>query len=167
MLASLLPCFWGSELIGLARRINDYMPKHMVNIVERALGDVGLDVAGAKVAVLGAAYMGGIDDTRESPAKYIVKELLSRGVRVVVYDPYTSESFGAERASTLEDAAKDVDVIVIVTDHPEFKKLDLDMLGRLVRHRIIVDGRRVVEPHHAIKYEFRYYGVGYGRAFKL
>ena len=167
MLASLYREFWGTQLIELARRINEYMPRHTVKIIERALGDVGLGVRDAKIAVLGAAYKGGVDDTRESPAKYIVRELLEKGARVVVYDPYTAESFGAERAESLEDAVRDADVVVIVTDHPEFKSLDLEGIAKLVRHRVVVDGRRVVEPHQAVKYGFRYYGIGYGRAFKL
>jgi len=167
MLASLYKEFWGIQLIELARRINEYMPKHTVEIVERVLGEVGLSVRGAKVAVLGAAYKGGIDDTRESPAKYIVRELLEKGARVAVYDPYTSESFGAERAGSLEDAVREADVVVIVTDHPEFMGLDLESIAKLVKHRVIVDGRRVVEPHQAVKYGFKYYGIGYGRVFKL
>jgi len=166
MLASLYREFWGTQLIELARKINEYMPKHTVEIVERALGDAGLSVRNAKIAVLGVAYKGGVDDTRESPAKYIVRELLEKGARVVVYDPYTSESFGAERAESLEDAVRDADVVMIVTDHPEFKALDLEGIAKLVRHRVVVDGRRVVEPHQAVKYGFRYYGIGCGRAFK-
>jgi len=167
MLASLYREFWGTQLIELARIINEYMPRHTVEIVVRALGDVGLSVKDAKIAVLGAAYKGGVDDTRESPAKYIVRELLEKGARVVVYDPYTSESFGAERADSLEDAVRDADIVVIVTDHPEFKALDLEGIAKLVRHRVVVDGRRVVEPYQATKYGFRYYGIGYGRVFKL
>jgi len=167
MLASLYKEFWGTQLIILARKINEYMPRHTVEIVERALRDSGLSVEGAKIAVLGVAYKGGVDDTRESPAKYIVRELLGRGAGVVVYDPYTEECFGAERADSLEDAVKNADVVVIVTDHPEFKGLNLETIAKLVRYKIIVDGRRVVEPHQAVKYSFRYYGIGYGKVFKL
>jgi len=167
MLVSIFKEFWGTQLIELARRINEYMPRHTVEIIERALSDAGLSLEGARIAVFGAAYKGGVDDTRESPAKYIVKELLEKGARVVVYDPYTKESFGAERADTLEDAVKDTDVLVIVTDHPEFKSLDLENIAKLIRHKIIVDGRRVIEPYQAVKYGFRYYGIGYGKVFKL
>jgi len=167
MLASLFKEFWGTQLIELARRINEYMPKHTVEIVEKALGDAGLSIRNAEVAVLGAAYKGGVDDTRESPARYIVKELLEKGARVVVYDPYTRESFGAERADTLEDAVSDADVMLIVTDHPEFRNIDLETIGRLMRNKSIVDGRRVIEPHQALRHGFRYYGIGYGKAFKL
>jgi UDP-N-acetyl-D-mannosaminuronate dehydrogenase len=117
--------------------------------------------------VLGAAYKGGVDDTRESPAKYVVQKLLEKGADVVVYDPYTPETFGARPAKTLEEAAKDADALVIVTDHPEFKKLDLVTLVALMRHRIIIDGRRAVEPHAAAAHGFTYYAVGYGKAYKL
>jgi UDP-N-acetyl-D-mannosaminuronic acid dehydrogenase len=167
MLISIDPGFWGSELIRLARRINEYMPRHTMEIIIKALRDAGIDIKGAKVAVLGAAYKGGVNDTRESPAKYIVMELLEKGARVTVFDLYTSETFGAERASSIEEAVRDTDVIVIVTDHPEFKSLDLDAIAKLAKHRIIVDGRRVIEPYQAVKHEFTYYGIGYGRAFKL
>jgi len=167
ILVSVTPEFWGSELIKLARKINEYMPKHTVNIVEKALADAGLSMKDARVAVLGAAYKGGVDDTRESPAKCVVNELFNRGAKVIVYDPYTNESFGAERALSLEDAVKDADIMLIITDHPEFKSVDLDVVGKLMRHKIMVDGRRIIEPYQAVKYGFKYYGIGYGRAFKL
>ena len=167
MLASILPYFWGTELIRLARRMNEYMPRHTVEIIEKALGDAGLGVKDSRIAVLGVAYKGGVDDTRESPAKYIVRELLGKGANVTVYDPYTMESFGAERAGSFEEALSGADAVVIVTDHPEFKDIDLGKASKLVRHRVIIDGRRVVEPHQAVKHGFKYYGVGYGRSFKL
>jgi UDP-N-acetyl-D-mannosaminuronic acid dehydrogenase len=167
MLASTIPGLWSAELIRLARRINEYMPRHTVGVVKRALADSGLSVRDARVAVLGATYKGGVDDTRESPARYVVEGLLGKGARIVVYDPYTSESFGAERAPSLEEALRSADVVVIVTDHPEFKGLDLSAVDKLVRHRIIVDGRRVIEPDQAVKHGFKYYGIGYGRVLKL
>ncbi|MCC6053885.1 MAG: nucleotide sugar dehydrogenase [Thermosphaera sp.] len=167
MLASVLPDFWGTELVRLARRINEYMPRHTVEIIEKALGDIGVSIKDARIAILGVTYKGGVDDTRESPAKYVVRELLEKGASVIVYDPYTTESFGAERAGSLEEAVREADTIVIITDHPEFKNIDLDKASKLVKHRVIIDGRRVVEPHQAVKHGFKYYGVGYGRAFKL
>ncbi|MBO3798463.1 MAG: nucleotide sugar dehydrogenase [Thermoproteota archaeon] len=167
MLASLFGEFWGTELIKLARRINEYMPSHMVGLVEKALSENGVELRGARVAVLGAAYKGGVDDTRESPSRRVVKELLEIGLDVVVYDPYTPESFGAKRVDSLENAVGNADAIVIVTDHPEFKTIDLDMLSKKMRNRIIIDGRRVIDPYRACESGFKYYGIGFGRMFKL
>ena len=167
MLASLASDLWAVELIRLARRINEYMPRHMVELVERALADNGVNLAEAKITVLGTTYKSGVDDTRESPAKYIIGGLLEKRPKIVAYDPYTVETFGAERAGSLEEAVQDADVVVIVTDHPEFKNLDLGKLAKLVRHRVIVDGRRTVDPYNAYRSGFRYYGVGFGKAFKV
>jgi UDP-N-acetyl-D-mannosaminuronate dehydrogenase len=56
MLISVDPDFWGSELVKVARRINDYMPIHTIKIVEKALREAGLEINSARITVLGAAY---------------------------------------------------------------------------------------------------------------
>lgn len=167
MLASVVDGIKGIELILLARRINEYMPKHTVSLVLRALRENEISEKEAKIAILGAAYKGDVDDARESPSKYIIGELLEQGLNMQVYDPYTTESFGAYRSNTLEDALNNSDIILIVTDHKVFKELNWKWVASIVRRRIIVDGRRIVEPHIAIKHGFKYYGIGYGGSFKI
>jgi UDP-N-acetyl-D-mannosaminuronic acid dehydrogenase len=167
MFASILPDFWGTELIRLARKINDYMSHHMMKLIERALKDDNTIVKNAKIAVLGAAYKGGVDDIRESPSKIVVEKLLELGADVIVFDPYASESFNAKRAESLEGSISNADAVVIMTDHPEFKQIDWNKATKIVRRRIIIDGRRVVDPYKAVQAGFRYYGIGFGRAFKL
>ncbi|MEM1829798.1 MAG: nucleotide sugar dehydrogenase [Thermofilaceae archaeon] len=166
MLASLMN-HWGVELIKLGRRINEYMPYHFVGLIERVADLEGFQLRSAKVAVLGVAYKGGVDDVRETPARVVVSELLERGARVVVHDPYVRESFGAMYSDSLEEAVRDADVVAIVTDHPEFRKIDLRRLAVLVRRKIIVDGRRVFEPQQALSSGFRYYGIGYGVPWRV
>ncbi|MEB3773575.1 MAG: nucleotide sugar dehydrogenase [Desulfurococcales archaeon] len=166
MLASVSD-FWGVELIRMARRLNEYMPHHTVEIVEKVARMEGINLGSSRIAVLGVAYKGGVDDTRESPARVVVSELVGRGVDVVTYDPYTSESFGAERAGSLEEAMAGADMVLIITDHPEFRELDWRRLGKLMRRRIIVDGRRVLEPSQAVAAGFRYYGIGFGRVWRI
>ena len=167
MLARVARNVFGTELITLARRINEHMPYHTVELAMKAIEEAGIPISEARIAVLGVAYKGGVDDTRGSPAKIIIRELLNNKVEVIVYDPYTRETFGAQKAETLEEAIVGSDAVIIVTDHPEFRQLDLDTLGRLMRHRIIVDGRRVIEPYVAFEKGFKYYGIGFGRAFRL
>ncbi|MEM4523015.1 MAG: nucleotide sugar dehydrogenase [Nitrososphaeria archaeon] len=166
MLASLID-HWGVELIRLGRRINEYMPYHFVGLIEKVAGLEGFQLRSAKVAVLGVAYKSGVDDVRETPARVVVSELLERGARVVVHDPYVRESFGAMYSDSLEEAVKEADVVAIVTDHPEFRKIDLQRLAALVRRKIIVDGRRVFEPQQALSSGFRYYGIGYGIPWRV
>ncbi|MCR8501808.1 MAG: UDP binding domain-containing protein, partial [Candidatus Korarchaeota archaeon] len=158
---------WGVELIKLGRKINEYMPHYFVELVERVADLEGFQLRSAKVAVLGVAYKGGVDDVRETPARVVVSELLERGARVVVHDPYVRESFGAMYSDSLEEAVKDADLVAIVTDHPEFRKIDLQRLAALVRRKIIVDGRRVFEPQQALSSGFQYYGIGYGIPWRV
>ena len=153
----------GVELIKSSRMINDNMPYHMVNLVLKALRENNVLIQKAKVTVLGVAYKGGVDDVRESPAKIIIKELLDRGINVVVWDPYSEETFGAERASSLENAVRNSDAIVVVTDHPEFKQINLKDIGKIMRTKIIVDGRRIISPQKSTTLGFKYYGIGLGR----
>jgi len=167
MLASLLQGFWGIELIRLGRRVNEFMPLHMVELIERVAGLEGFKLSGSRIAVLGSAYKGGVDDTRESPSRIVVSELMRRGAVVVVNDPYTSESFGAEYDGDVYKAVEGSDMVVIVTDHPEYRDLDLERVGRVVRRRVIVDGRRVVDPYKAMSLGFKYYGIGYGRVWRV
>ena len=81
----------------------------------------------------------------------------------MVHDPHVEESFGAKYEKDLERAVKGVDIIVIVTDHREFKNLNLKTLRKLMRSPIIVDGRRVINPKEAREAGFTYYGIGYGK----
>jgi len=158
---------FGIELIILARRINEYMPYHTLNIIKKVLQENNIKPKEAQIAIFGAAYKGNVDDTRGGPAKVIVRELLKLGVKVVVYDPYTNEAFGAIKANSIDEAVYRADAIVVITDHSEFKSLDLGRLGRFMRHKIIIDGRRVIEPHEAIRHGFKYYGIGFGKVIKI
>ena len=160
-------CVTGVELIVLARKINEYMPYHTVKIIKKALQENNIELSKAKITALGVSYKGGVDDTRGSPARVIVKEMLKLAMDVIIYDPYTNESFGAVRANSIDEAVDGADAIVIITDHPEFRTLKLDKIGELMRHKIIVDGRGVIEPYKAIKHGFKYYSIGFGKEVKI
>jgi UDP-N-acetyl-D-mannosaminuronic acid dehydrogenase len=81
-----------SELLAVARRINDAMPLHMAELVEQALADAGQPLRGASVAVLGIAYLENSDDTRNTPAVPLIRALCDRGADVVAHDPYVRPS---------------------------------------------------------------------------
>ncbi len=153
---------FGIKLIKIAREINDYMPIHTVALIEHALSKLNVPISKAKIAILGVAYKGGVDDTRCSPSEKIISELIAKDATVVAYDPYTEETFGARHADSIEEAVKDADAVVIVTDHPEFMNLDLSLLSKFVRHRVLIDCRRLIDAEAARKLGFKYYGIGLG-----
>ncbi len=108
-----------TEFIELAGKINQQMPYHCVERIERALNDVAKPVKGSRIAILGVSYKGGVGDTRESPALRIMEVLADRGAELAYHDPYVPAlpELGLQSAS-LEDATAGADAVVLVTVHP-------------------------------------------------
>ncbi|MCW4024564.1 MAG: nucleotide sugar dehydrogenase [Candidatus Bathyarchaeota archaeon] len=156
--------FPNQSIVETARQINDYMPKHMVGLLIDSLKNNGKNVRDSYVTVLGTAYKADVDDSRFTPSEPIIRELLGICKNVSVYDPYCTETFGAKRACSIAEAASGSDCLMILTDHSEFKNLDLSALKSLMNGSpVIVDGRRMLMPDRVLSAGFSYYGVGYGQ----
>jgi UDP-N-acetyl-D-mannosaminuronic acid dehydrogenase len=152
-----------SRFIELSREMNDYMPEHVVKLVTEALENARKGVKDSKIAVLGTAYRGEVGEAINSPAEKVVRGLVALGAEVVVYDPYCDESFGAEKAVSVEEAVRGADCVVLATDHKTFGELDLDELKALMSGRpVIVDGRRIMNPREVQERGFIFAGVGWG-----
>ena len=162
LLHSVVGTDFRSRVIEPSGELNEFMPRHAVELVAEGLKRVGKDVKGSTVAVLGVAYKAEVDDVRNSPAEGIVRELMSLGAKVVVYDPYCKESFGADKARDMTTAIDGTHCLVIATDHKMFEGLNLHKIKSLMSEKpIIVDGKRIVDPEKAKKQGFTYYGIGY------
>lgn len=150
------------KVITSARQVNENMPKHLLKMIEKALGSADKKISDSKVAILGIAYKGDTDDIRETPSKEIIETLARMKCDVFSHDPFVSQDFGKKFSNNLEDAARDADCLVIVTDHNEYKSLDLARLSKILKKPgVIVDGRRIIDPKLAAESDFRYFGVGY------
>jgi UDP-N-acetyl-D-mannosaminuronic acid dehydrogenase len=151
-----------SEVIQSSREMNDQVPYHVVEVVIRALKKAGKDVKNSKIGVLGSAYKGEVDDATASPAEKIIYKLMDLGAEIVVYDPYSEETFGAEKAMNVMDAIERADLVVIATDHKMFRELELETIKMLMSEKpVIVDCVRVVDFKRAKKDGFLYCGTGY------
>jgi len=116
-------------------------------------------------AILGLSYKPDTDDLREAPSLDIIRALLRKGARVRAYDPAVRR--GAPDlpeevvlAASAYDAAKGADVLVLVTEWNQFRKLDLVKVRRAMRRRAIVDLRNIYDPETVKKLGFTYTSVG-------
>ena len=149
------------SLIEAARERNDSMPLHVLRKIEQALKSRGKSLSSAKVAVLGIAYKGNTDDTRMSPAEPVVKALMERGVEVISHDPHAKQDFGGRFSSNLKEVVAGADVLVILTDHDEYKRLSFEELKPLLkRDAVVIDGRRVLAREEVERLGMGYLGVG-------
>jgi UDPglucose 6-dehydrogenase len=120
---------------------------------------------GARVAVLGAAFKPDSDDVRDSPALNVAGQIQLQGATVSVYDPKALDNSRAlfptlsYATSTLE-ACEGADVVLVLTEWADFKKLRPEDLNPVVRRRTIIDGRNCFDPQQWRNAGWRYRALG-------
>jgi UDP-N-acetyl-D-mannosaminuronic acid dehydrogenase len=150
------------KVIVSSRELNDSMPKHVVDLVEDALAEHGKKLKGAKVAILGVAFIENSDDTRNTPSATLFAELKKRGAKPVLHDPVV-RNFGLPFTDDLDKALTDADAVVLSTKHKEYLKLDLSKLKKKLATPVLIDGRNAFAEDAAIKAGLTYRGVGKGK----
>ncbi|AAT88367.1 UDP-glucose 6-dehydrogenase [Leifsonia xyli subsp. xyli] len=153
---------------GDAVRFLDEVDK--INLRRRArvvdlVAEVAGGVEGVRVGMLGLAFKPHSDDIRDSPALDVATRLAARGAIVIATDPEAvpNASLRAPQltfAANAHEAVAGADVVVLITEWPEFTGLDPAELGELVAHRRVIDGRNALDPvaWRAAGWEYR--GLG-------
>lgn len=139
-----------AKIIKLARDTNNSMPDFVVNNVKKML-DKG------KIAVLGVSYKGNTGDDRESPAYEIISKL-SSDYEIAIHDPHIDNPDFV----SLADAVENVDLILILCDHNEFKYLDYDLIIKKSSNPIIFDTKNIIKE---VPSEIRLFN--YGNLYEL
>jgi UDP-N-acetyl-D-mannosaminuronic acid dehydrogenase len=152
------------SLYVLARHINDFMPLHMFRLTIDGLKRAGVLPKGAKIALLGWAFLSNSDDTRNTPAEPYRDLLLKEGALVSVHDPYVAEYPGVPIVPFVEGALEGADAIVIFAGHHQYRSLDPRVVRQLSgrKHPVLVDGRNMADPNAYISEGFVYKGIGRG-----
>lgn len=120
-----------------------------------------------KIAVLGLAFKEGTDDCRQSPALEIISFFLEKEWgHITAYDPKameTAREILQDKIDYSEDIyslVKGADALVILTEWPEFKTLDLDKVGSLMNHKVILDFRNMLDKDKVLSAGFVYQCIG-------
>lgn len=135
----------------------------MVVKIQDALGG---NVAGKTIAVLGLTFKPETDDMRDAPSLTILPALIELGARIKAHDPHGMEEAARELpdaieyADNIDDAVRDADAIVLMTEWNQYRGLDLGKLKALMRGDIFVDLRNVYEKQWMQEHGFSYSCVG-------
>jgi UDPglucose 6-dehydrogenase len=124
---------------------------------------------GRAVGILGLAFKSDTDDVRESPSIEIARALLAEGAQVSAYDPAAmgSAAWVLPQLELRNDAyavAEGADVLLVLTEWPEFRQLDFVRVRDSMRQAVLVDGRNLLNPAAMQAVGFRYRGIGRGLA---
>ena len=150
------------RLLAAVTEVNRRQHERIVDKIRASLGGA---LAGMRAALWGLTFKANTDDLRDSPALAVASTLAAEGAGILAYDPVASESARAwltdgQVAADPYDACADADVLVVLTEWDEFRWLDFDRVGRLMRSRRIVDARNLLDPAAMRKRGFSYQGLG-------
>jgi len=145
-----------AALIRLARNRNDGMPAHVAARTRDLLA--GIDAP--KVAALGLAFKGNVDDLRESPSLPVIRRLQEAGVQVAAHDPFVKR--GPIPRLPLTQCLDGADCLLLLTDHDAYRELDPDEVGQRMRTKQLYDTRDTLDHDawRAAGFRVRVLGTG-------
>ncbi|MED4067298.1 nucleotide sugar dehydrogenase [Priestia megaterium] len=132
-----------AKIISLSRHTNDSMPEYTALKTKSLLDEKGIQHG--RVAVLGLAFKGNIDDMRESPSTDVLHHLGKLGVDYTAFDPHIKENKIERQTQSLDEAVAHADVILILTDHNEFKELLPSAVENHMRTKVIFDTKNCIQ----------------------
>ena len=147
-----------TPLIHTARKTNDGMPQYTAKLTASILQAKAIEQP--KVAALGLAFKGNIDDMRESPSLDVVHYLKEENLNVVAFDPHIQENRLPEQTQSLTDAARDASALVILTNHDAFIELDPHTVGPLMKTRVVIDTKNCIDRARWKEAGFDVYTLG-------
>lgn len=124
------------------------------------------DIAGKTIAVWGLAFKPETDDMREAPSLILIDKIIAAGGNAKVYDPIAIEEcqrrIGDKVAygTDMYDAALDADALLLVTEWREFRFPNFAVLGKVMKQKVIIDGRNIYDRNELDQHEFTYYKIG-------
>jgi UDPglucose 6-dehydrogenase len=151
------------EIVDTVIAVNDRIKQRAI---ERVLEATGEDLDGKVVAVLGLSFKPETDDMRESSSIPLVKALIEGGATVKAFDPVAMDNARELLPDTVHycedsyDAADGADALIIVTEWNQFRSLDMDRVGSLLKQPVVVDLRNLYDPQRMKERGFQYSSVG-------
>ncbi len=138
-----------------------------MTMAQKVFSHFGTDLKGKHFAVWGLSFKPNTDDMREAPAVVIIEALLAAGATVSTHDPIAMKEAKhqlGDRVTYAQDAyaaCLDADALLLVTEWHEFRFPNWEVVGKLLRQKVVFDGRNIYDRHYLRSdLGFQYYGVG-------
>jgi UDPglucose 6-dehydrogenase len=148
--------------------VDDVNERQKALPAEWVIETFGASLNGRTIAVWGLAFKPGVDDLSEAPGEVVIARLARAGARVIAFDPLAMPAararFAADPNVSLAndplDAVEDADALLILTEWPQFKRIDWTEVRARMRQLHVYDGRNICDAGKMAALGFRYRGVG-------
>ena len=157
---------YDAKLITSVEEVND---AQKFVIAQKIVNRFGENLFGFNFGIWGLAFKPGTDDMRESPAIYVIKELVKRGAKIKAYDPkavneakehYLKGIPNITYVSSKYDVLKDSDALVLLTEWKEFRSPDFEEMKTQLKTSVIFDGRNQYISYNLDDIGIEYYRIG-------
>jgi len=138
-----------TQIIRLARKINDSMPDYVVSEVNKFLKNIKKPI----VTILGVAYKANVDDWRETPALRIIKLVQKKGWQVKIHDPLVKD-FPYKLEKDFKKATENSDCLLLLTGHDFYKNINPTEIKNM-RNKNIFDTRHCINKNKWKKIDFK------------
>lgn len=151
------------ELLKSVEKVNE---KQKTVLFEKVNKFFKNELKGKKIALWGLSFKPNTDDMREAPSLEIIDKLLSKGAQVVAYDPvaiHETQRIIGDKITYAKDqyeAINDADALLIATEWQEFRIPNFEIMGKLMKTKVIFDGRNIFEYSDVIENKFQYFPIG-------
>ncbi|MGM0667368.1 MAG: UDP-glucose dehydrogenase family protein [Bacteroidota bacterium] len=126
----------------------------------------GENIRGRKIGLWGLSFKPNTDDMREAPSLTLINSFLEHGAEVCAYDPVAMEEAKRRLGNSItysEDsygALVDADALVLVTEWNEFRNPNWTVIEKIMKNKVVFDGRNIYEKEVLQQAGFTYYGIG-------
>jgi UDPglucose 6-dehydrogenase len=151
------------QVLKAVESVNDSQKSVLFNKIAQHFNK---DLTGKTFALWGLSFKPNTDDMREAPSLVIIEKLLKAGANVKVYDPVSMEETKRKLGNTVYyakdqyDVLLDADALLLITEWSEFRVLNYNVIERLLKNKIIFDGRNIYDPSEMKENGFTYFGIG-------
>ncbi|MDP4186762.1 MAG: UDP-glucose/GDP-mannose dehydrogenase family protein [Bacteroidota bacterium] len=152
--------------LNILQAVENVNEKQKVIIFDKIVSHYGKNLAGKKFALWGLSFKPQTDDMREAPSLSIIDKLTRAGASVKAYDPVAMDECKRRIGSKIEyaidpyDALIDADGLIVITEWPEFRVPNLKVMERLLKSKVIFDGRNIYDSAELLESGFSYYSIG-------
>ena len=153
------------KLLKAVEEVNDLQKFVLPKKIKKQFGD---NLKGKHFALWGLAFKPNTDDMREASSRVLINELIKAGASITAYDPVAMDEgkriFKGEKhltfADTQDEALKNADALIIVTEWTEFRSPDFALIKSSLKSPMIFDGRNLYDPKAVRALGFNYYPIG-------
>ena len=151
------------QVLKTVEDVNDAQKSVLVNKVKKHFGK---DLSGMTFAIWGLSFKPKTDDMREAPSIVIINQLLEAGAQIKAFDPVAMHEATRDLGDTITyakdeyDALVDTEALLLVTEWPEFRVPNFNVVGKLLKNKVIFDGRNIYDREELKESGFQYYGIG-------